>query len=256
MLHKLFAEEWERGLRENPESAPATSGDKRYNDRWTDVSLAAIEARDAADRDALARAARDRPQRAVAQPTSSTTTLIAWQLERAVERQKFREYLQPLSHQRRRPERRRHRRSAAVRDQSRTTATGSSAWKRCPSLIEQTIGADAGGREGRQHAAAGADAARAARRSPAQIVDDPAKSPFYEPFAKFPDGVPQAERAGAAGRGAAGHRRAHRAGLSPVRDLLQRRVPAEDARVHRRGRPARRQGLLRLPRRATTRPPT
>src|SRR5690606_23077629 len=29
----------------------------------------------------------------------------------------------------------------------------------------------------------------------AQLVDDPAKSPFYKPFAKFPDAVPPAERA-------------------------------------------------------------
>ena len=28
----------------------------------------------------------------------------------------------------------------------------------------------------------------------AQIVDDPAKSPFYKPFTRFPDSIPQAER--------------------------------------------------------------
>ncbi|HSX65017.1 MAG TPA: DUF885 domain-containing protein, partial [Pseudoxanthomonas sp.] len=45
-LHQLFAEEWERGLRENPENA-TYSGDNRYNDRWTDYSLAAIAHREA-----------------------------------------------------------------------------------------------------------------------------------------------------------------------------------------------------------------
>ena len=53
-LHQLFDEEWERGLRENPVGA-SYQGDPRYNDRWADVSPAAIEASAAADRAALAR---------------------------------------------------------------------------------------------------------------------------------------------------------------------------------------------------------
>lgn len=53
-LHQLFAEEWERGLRENPENA-TYNGDNRYNDRWTDYSLAAIARREAGDRAALQR---------------------------------------------------------------------------------------------------------------------------------------------------------------------------------------------------------
>jgi uncharacterized protein (DUF885 family) len=61
-LHQLFAEDWERGLKERPESGTFL-GDARYNDRWTDWSLPAIEQRDAADRavlDKLARIARDK----------------------------------------------------------------------------------------------------------------------------------------------------------------------------------------------------
>src|SRR4026209_2113947 len=37
---------------------------------------------------------------------------------------------------------------------------------------------------------------RVPRQIAAQIVDDPAKSPFYRPFLKFADGVPAAERTG------------------------------------------------------------
>src|SRR3954469_11395445 len=37
----LLASEWEYGLRESPTFA-SHLGDKRYNDRWPDVSLAAI----------------------------------------------------------------------------------------------------------------------------------------------------------------------------------------------------------------------
>jgi len=56
-LHQLFDDEWERGLREYPEVA-SYLGDARYNDRWTDLSPAAIEAREQADRAALKKLAR------------------------------------------------------------------------------------------------------------------------------------------------------------------------------------------------------
>lgn len=52
-LNAFFAEQWERGLRERPEGA-SFQGDLRFNDRWTDQSLAAIAGREAADREALA----------------------------------------------------------------------------------------------------------------------------------------------------------------------------------------------------------
>ena len=45
-LHKLFADEWEYTLREQPTFA-SYQGDTRYNDRWPDLSLSAIEQRQA-----------------------------------------------------------------------------------------------------------------------------------------------------------------------------------------------------------------
>lgn len=45
-LHKLFDLDWERGLQESPESATSL-GDNRFDDRWTDMSQAAIDARNA-----------------------------------------------------------------------------------------------------------------------------------------------------------------------------------------------------------------
>lgn len=47
-LHALFGREWERELAENPLLA-TYRGDRRYNDRWPDISPAARQASDAAD---------------------------------------------------------------------------------------------------------------------------------------------------------------------------------------------------------------
>src|SRR5690349_2860110 len=96
-LHALFDAEWERGLVESPENA-SYNGDNRFNDRWTDMSLDAIASREAEDRDALAKLrAIDRSALSAADQLNYDT--FAWQLEKSVERQKFREYLQPISHQ-------------------------------------------------------------------------------------------------------------------------------------------------------------
>lgn len=51
-LYDLFERSWEAELAADPQSATYL-GDTRYNDRWTDLSLAAIEKRVAADRATL-----------------------------------------------------------------------------------------------------------------------------------------------------------------------------------------------------------
>src|SRR5215217_510223 len=51
-LHALFDSEWERGLREDPTSA-THYGDHRFDDRWPDVSPAALQAMHEADRAVL-----------------------------------------------------------------------------------------------------------------------------------------------------------------------------------------------------------
>src|SRR3990172_5562094 len=60
-LHALFNEEWEWTLREDPTFA-SFLGDRRYNDRWPDVSLAALERRQQHSREALWRLAAIDPQ--------------------------------------------------------------------------------------------------------------------------------------------------------------------------------------------------
>jgi uncharacterized protein (DUF885 family) len=93
-LHQLFDQEWERGLRDSPEGA-STQGDRRFNDRWSDMSLKAIAAREQADRAALARLRKiDRKTLSAADQLNYDT--FEWQLKQAVTRQQYREHLLPI----------------------------------------------------------------------------------------------------------------------------------------------------------------
>lgn len=190
-LHRFFAEEWERSLRESPESA-SYRGDKRYNDRWTDDSLAAIQARQAADRDALAKL-RTIDRGALSAQDRLSYDVMAWQLERAVERQKFNEWQRPLNQ----------RGGVQTLEEIAEVLPFASTqdyrdWLKrmaaVPTVVEQ---ATVLMREGLK--AKNTPPKVLMQRIPAQIgsqvVDDPVKSPFFKPFAKFPDAVPASERA-------------------------------------------------------------
>lgn len=56
-LHELFAEQWEWTMEQNPTWASAL-GDRRWNDRWPDLSFEAIERRHARHQEVLKRLAR------------------------------------------------------------------------------------------------------------------------------------------------------------------------------------------------------
>ena len=96
-LNALFADEWERSLRDSPEFA-SYQGDTRYADRWTDFSPAAIAARQAADRAALDRL-HAIARAALAPADQLNYDTFEWLLQHNIERQKFRETLQPINHQ-------------------------------------------------------------------------------------------------------------------------------------------------------------
>lgn len=53
-LHDFFAAEWDYTMQRNPTWA-SQLGDRRWNDRWEDLSPAAIEAEHQHNRDAVAR---------------------------------------------------------------------------------------------------------------------------------------------------------------------------------------------------------
>jgi uncharacterized protein (DUF885 family) len=190
-LHAFFAGEWERGLREGPEGA-SLQGDRRYNDRWSDLSLPAIEASARADRDALARITGfDRAKLTPADQLNYDTYL--WLQQNRVARQRFREYLQPISHQ------------GGIQSADGlaeglpfATTRDYRDWlarmRALPVAIDQVIvlmkeGVKAG------KVPPKVLMQRVPAQIAAQVVDDPAKSPFYRPFLKFPAGVPEADRA-------------------------------------------------------------
>jgi uncharacterized protein (DUF885 family) len=190
-LHALFDSEWERGLVESPENA-SYSGDNRFNDRWTDMGLEAIARREAEDRDALAKLrAIDRSGLSADDQLNYDT--FAWGLEKSVERQKFREYLQPVGHQ------------GGVQ-----TADGMieilpfrnvkdyrdwlARMAALPVLVDQSIALmQEGVRTG--NVPPKVLMQRVPAQIAAQVVDDPAKSPFYRPFARFPEAISASDRA-------------------------------------------------------------
>ena len=190
-LHRLFDEEWERSLRESPEGA-SYRGDKRYNDRWSDDSLTAIAAREAADREALRRLkAIDRNALPAADRLSYD--VMAWQLERGVQRQKYREWQRPVS------QRGGLQNAEGIAEVLPfATLKDYQDWlqrlERLPEKVEQTTLLM---REGlkEKNTPPRVLMQRVTAQIAAQIVDDPEKSPFYKPFTKFPDAVPPADRA-------------------------------------------------------------
>lgn len=190
-LSALFADEWERRLRDRPESA-SYSGDTRYDDRWSDLSLAAIAEREAADRRALDRL--HAIDRGVLLPTEQMQyDTFEWQLQRSIERQKFREYLQPIAHQGG-PQ------TADGIAELMPFATVADYRKflgrmaRLPTLIEQVIALmQEGVKTGNVPPRVLMERVRA--QIDAQVVEDPTRSPFYRPFRRFADGIPAADRA-------------------------------------------------------------
>ena len=189
-LQRLLADEWDRNQREYPEGATA-NGDHRFDDRWTDLSRAAIAAREAADRRAL-EAARRIDRAALAADERLDLDVFVWQTELAVARQPFREWLEPINHQWGVQNADSITQVARLRDGAdfRNYVRRLQA---LPQHIDQVIALL------REGIAAGQVPPRVLMaRVPAQLraqtVDDPAKSPFWRPFARWPDSVPAAER--------------------------------------------------------------
>ncbi|MDQ3205740.1 MAG: DUF885 domain-containing protein [Pseudomonadota bacterium] len=189
-LHALFDEEWERELRESPETA-SYRGDSRYNDRWTDLRLESIRAREATDRQVLERL-RAIERDALPEQDRLSYDVLEWQLTRGVQRQKFNEWQRPLSQ----------RGGVQTADEISevlpfATAQDYQDWisrlERVPALVEQTrLLLEEGLRAG--NTPPNVLMQRVTGQIASQIVDDPSQSAFYKPFNRMPESIPQAQR--------------------------------------------------------------
>ncbi len=110
-LHALFDSEWDYDMQQHPTRA-SMLGDRRWNDQWGDVSLAAIEARHQHNLGVIEQLkAIDRAQLPPADQTNYDLFRRRYLL--SVEGHKFHWYL-PAQSARGRPDRRRARRRASL----------------------------------------------------------------------------------------------------------------------------------------------
>lgn len=94
-LHRIFDEEWQRTLKENPTQA-SQLGDRRYNKLWPDISLIAIRASQAKTREVLA-AARALDKSAYSDDDKLNARLFEYQYEADVNEQRFELHLLPVN---------------------------------------------------------------------------------------------------------------------------------------------------------------
>ena len=189
-LHDLFEAEWERGLRENPVGATYI-GDHRYDDRWPDVTTAALQASHEADRAALA--ALERIPAAQLTPADQLNRdLFRRQAQASLDAYAYGSQYTPLSQ--RSGLTSMHRLADVV--VFRTTQDYEQWLARMNSLggyVDQNIALM---REGIRRGIVPPQVImqRVPGQVAKQIVQDPTLSPFYEVFRKMPDSIPAGDR--------------------------------------------------------------
>lgn len=188
-LAALIAAEWEYTMQQNPEWA-SLLGDRRFNDKWSDLSLENMAAQAKHNEDVLKKlAAIDRNR---LDPDSRLNyDLFKRQYETAVEEYRFKSHLLPINQRdgiQTADDIANQLRFTTVKDYEDWIARLNSFGK----LMDQTIGLMREGlRTGIKHPRV------IMERIPAQIEKQlvaPEKSGFYAPFTKFPASVPDADR--------------------------------------------------------------
>jgi uncharacterized protein (DUF885 family) len=189
-LHALFDAEWEHMMEVAPTWA-SHLGDRRYNDRWPDASLAAVEREHAHDRQVLAQI--DAIRRDALPPAEQLNyDLFRLRYEQSVEGFRFGQHLIPVDQRsgiQTEDELASALRFETVKDYedwiARLRAFGT--------YMDQTIALM---REGMRRGLVQPKVTM--QRVPAQIakqrVAKPEESPFYKPFATFAAGIPETER--------------------------------------------------------------
>jgi prolyl oligopeptidase len=189
-LHALFRAEWEWSLENSPTWA-SQLGDLRYNDRWPDVSLSAMEERNAHRREVLAQL--DRIDRdALSEADTINYRLFRREYELRVEAHPYRWHLLPLTQ------------LNGIQDASsladalsfRTTRDYED-WiarlRAFPVYMDQTIALMREGIKSRMvHPKVAMQ--RVPPQIERQIVEDPAESLFFKPFGTFAESIEPRER--------------------------------------------------------------
>ncbi|HEX3559266.1 MAG TPA: DUF885 domain-containing protein [Pyrinomonadaceae bacterium] len=189
-LHKLFDDEWEWTMRENPTFA-STLGDRRYNDRWEDASLESIERQHQHRLETLKRL-ETIPRAQLSAADRLNYDLFREDLDNDIEAHRFKLYLLPVNQRggiQTTGDLTELLRFQTVKDYEDWIAR----MKALPRYVDQTIALM---REGvRQHmlwpkAVEQRVAAQIDKQTPARAED----STFYKPFRAFPADIPEAER--------------------------------------------------------------
>ncbi len=189
-LQALFEAEWDYTLEQNPPWA-SQLGDRRWNDRWEDASLAAIEKRHEHANDVLARLKKiDR--RKLSPKDQLNYDLFQKQFDIFLEEHPYHWYLAPLN------QREGIQTADELADALRfETVKDYEDWiarlRSFPAYLDQTIALM---REGIRERIVQPKIVmqRVPRQIDNQIVAAPEKSPFYKPFQNFAAAVPDADR--------------------------------------------------------------
>jgi uncharacterized protein (DUF885 family) len=189
-LQKLFEDEWEWTMREFPTFASAL-GDRRYNDRWTDVSIEAVERRHQHRNETLARLKTiDRAR--LSPPDQLNYDLFRKDIETDVEEHQFRAYLLPVNQR------------GGIQNEDETadplrfqTVKDYEDWlarlRAFPRYMDQTVALM---REGVRSKIMWPRVTleRVTGQIDKQLVARPEDSPFYKPFKQFPKDIAAADQ--------------------------------------------------------------
>jgi uncharacterized protein (DUF885 family) len=189
-LRKLFDDEWEWTMRENPTFA-SNLGDRRYNDRWEDASLENI-ARQQQHRLETLKRLQAIPRARLSPADQLNYDLFKKDLDNDIEGFKFKLYLLPVN------QRGGIQSADEIAEQLRfQTVKDYDDWiarmRAFPAYTDQTIALM---REGvRQHMLwPKVVERRVSVQIDKHIVSRPEESTFYKPFTQFPSDIPAAER--------------------------------------------------------------
>ncbi|HLT90523.1 MAG TPA: DUF885 domain-containing protein [Woeseiaceae bacterium] len=188
-LARLLADAWAWELRENPVRA-SRLGERRYDDRWRDMSLAAIERREREQRAFMERLRAIDPE-ALGDEDRLNYELFRRQLENDLDAFRFRTYLMPVSH-----------RGGVQNLESLAEALPFTTLEHYEDWLARMAAVDTVLEQARALMEQGRRAGyvpprilmeRVPAQLEAQLVDRPEDSPFYAVFERIPASLPAAE---------------------------------------------------------------